>query len=168
MKICVAWFAATMFSVAMVRAHDPGLSGLLLRVNGSELRATLTLARADAEAIAVIDLDRNGQVSTNEFERSRPWLERELGEALIVQLDGVRVKPRGASVRWEPSGEVVFAQTFSLPAGSRLQVSSALMARLPRGHRQYVLMRDATGKPLGDRMLDATNPVFDAELPGSR
>src|SRR5437773_1831150 len=54
-----------------VLAHDPGLSALALRVDKSELIATLTLARADAEALVPLEANRDGRVRQEEFEKSR-------------------------------------------------------------------------------------------------
>src|SRR5262245_23334941 len=55
----------TIFSGGALRAHDPGLSSVDLRLEGSVLKGRLTLARADLGALAAgtaapIDLHRVG------------------------------------------------------------------------------------------------------------
>jgi len=146
------------------RAHDPGLSGLVLQVSNSSLRATMTLACADVGMIASLDADHDGHVTTAEFEVARANLDQVANSALNVSVDGVSATIAGNSVWSEAAGEVQFTQCFKLPEGSRLQVQSVLLDSLPRGHRQYALLRDAEGHPLGDKLLDVSQPLFEAPL----
>jgi len=146
------------------RAHDPGLSGLVLQVSNSNLRATITLACADVGMIAPLDSDHDGHVTTAEFEGARTNLERVANDALKVSVDGMSAMLSGITAWLEESGEVQFTQCFKLPEGSRLQVQSNLLGSLPRGHRQYALLRDAAGNPLGDKILDVNQPLFEAPL----
>src|SRR5690349_5725466 len=164
MKIRLAALLSFLLVGLTARAHDPGLSGLVLQVSNSNLRATMALARADAGMIAPLDADRDGLVTAAELERARPNLEQVANGALKVSVDGMSATLAGSSVRFEESGEVQFAQSFKLPEGARLQVQSSLLGSLPRGHRQYALLRDAEGHPLGDKLLDAGQPLFEAPL----
>ena len=85
-----------LFASSPVLAHDPGLSALALRVDKSELIATLTLARADAEALVPLEANR-GRVHQEEFEKSRPELERVATGGIAVELNGRDVKPAKVS-----------------------------------------------------------------------
>jgi hydrogenase/urease accessory protein HupE len=166
MKLRLVATAFALLTAAGVQAHDPGLSALLLQSSNSVLRATVTLACADAEALVRLDLNRDGTVGPDEFEQARPALEQTAGGALEVSVGGVRAKALGSSVQIDASGEVQLHQSFVLPVGPRLQVRSPLLGSLPRGHRQYAVLRDSDGRPLGDKLLDATQAVFEAPLAG--
>ncbi len=147
-----------------VLAHDPGLSALALRVDKSELIATLTLARADAEALVPLEANRDGRVRQEEFEKSRPELERVATVGIAVELNGRDVKPAKVSAQLDPSDAVQVELSFSMPPGARLAVRSVLLASLPRGHRQYASLRDSQGRVFREKMLDANNAVFEVPL----
>ncbi len=51
--------------------------------------------------------------------------------------------------------------------GTHLSVSSELISRLARGHRQYLTVDDEQNRRLGEQMLDATHHRFDLELTAS-
>jgi hydrogenase/urease accessory protein HupE len=160
--LCVDLFLA---AAGRVCAHDPGLSALSLRLEKDKLEATLTLARADAEALAPLDADHDGKVSQQEFEAIRSRLELIADTALELKLDGTLIPGGPPQAELDPSDAVHFRFVFSGVTGGRFSVRSTILSSLPRGHREYLTLRDARDRLLGDRMLDAKNDSFDVQLP---
>ena len=161
---CLLAVVGVVLATLGAQAHDPGLSALFLQSSNGFLHTTLTLARSDAETLVRFDLVRDGTGAQDEFEKAQPYLEQAAEGALVITVDGVDAKPAGSSRQSDASDEVQLHQSFVLPAGSRFQVRSALLARLPRGHRQFALWRDSDGRPLGDQLLDANHAVFEGQL----
>jgi hydrogenase/urease accessory protein HupE len=56
-----------------------------------------------------------------------------------------------------------FQLSFSDVSQGRLSIHSALLDELPRGHRQFLSVRDETGNLLKEQMLDATNNTLTLE-----
>ncbi len=142
-------------SAALVLVHDPGLSAADLRLEGGRLIAHLSFARLDIERLLPMDADGKGGVSPAELARARGALEALAGEALEVQLDGHGTSAGSASVSIDTADNVHFHLTFAGVGAGTLSVRSTLLGRLPRGHRQYLSLRDADGKLLVEQMLDA-------------
>jgi hydrogenase/urease accessory protein HupE len=46
-----------------------------------------------------------------------------------------------------------------------LTIEALLLDKLPRGHRQFLCLRDHGNQPLGEQMLDAAHATFTARLP---
>lgn len=159
----VLFLSATDF----VEAHDPGLSSLALRLEKGRLSAILSLARADAESLASLDVNRDGKVTSEEFSAARPRLELVSESALEIQLDGKVILGGPAQVDYDPTDAVSFRFDFTEITRGRLLVRSTLLPNLPRGHRQYLTLRDERDQVLGDRMLDIKNDSFQIELSGS-
>lgn len=150
-----------LFSPMVALAHDPGLSALALRIDGSDLIASMTLARVDAEALVALDADHDGCVTPAEFETGRAKLERVAAAALEVNSGGKPVGRDRVTADLDASGAVHLRYRFQALPGGNLKVRSAVLASLPRGHRQYTSIRTAGERLLGDRMLDANNPTFE-------
>lgn len=129
--------AFLLLAAAGVRAHDPGLSSAQFQVGRSEIRATLTLARADVETLGGVK--RLGEV---------------LPESLIIAFGTNRV---GAVVGSVALGEndAVCQLSFPVLPGSVFTVESGLLVLLPRGHRQFVSVRDAAGRVVGEQLFEA-------------
>ena len=137
------------------QAHDPGLSAADIRIEDGQIAAVLTFARADIELLAVLDTDRDGQVTPGEFSTARPALEQVARRALEVRLDGEPGSAEKVAADWDDSNAVHFRLRYPVRPGARLTLRSGLMASLPPGHRQYMAVRDARGNLLSERMLAA-------------
>jgi hydrogenase/urease accessory protein HupE len=143
-----------------VEAHDPGLSAADLRIEDSRVVANLTLARGDVESIVAMDSDRDGEITPAEFENALPELEALASSSLELRVDGRLSSVSGASVRPGESNAIHFHVRFDVGTGSELSVSSLLIGRLARGHRQYLSVVDERGNKLGERILDAGDDLF--------
>jgi len=164
------WQAIRLLLVLMILAtasafaHDPGLSAAEVRLDGNKAIARLTFARGDIEMVAPMDADRDGRVTQPEFESVEGSLESLAKESFALSADGEEASPSAVAVGLDESGAVHFDLEFTLPQGSRLSLRSLLIDKLPRGHRQFLALRDAEGNTLGQRMLDAANDSFECDL----
>ena len=130
------------------RAHDPGLSALDVQVARDRVLVILSLATADAR-IAVAD--------------SGGRLDAFAADAIEIRLDDVRLP---GTVETETGGDTGASVVLVFPpiAGARLTVRSAVPARLARGHRELLTVRDASNQPLAERMLDERANGVDLDL----
>ena len=138
-----------------VLAHDPGLSTGQLRLVRGHLEVELTLAQADVAVLTPLDANADGQVSPDEWTSAQASLNRLAGEALNVQVQNQIVAVSSASARPDPSNNVHFMATFPVPQPGALTCRSDLLFRLPRGHRQFVTVLDASGRIQSETLLSA-------------
>jgi hydrogenase/urease accessory protein HupE len=134
---------------AVVRAHDPGLSALDVRIAAHVVRATLSLAPADARQLA-------GES-----------IEALMRNAVVFEIDGVPlVDPvtRGANTTATDSAVLEFPRL----SGTGLRIRSDVPRRLALGHRQLLTVRAEDGRLLLERMLDARSDPLDIALASSR
>jgi len=151
-------------ATASVFAHDPGLSAAEVKLEGNKAVARLTFARDEIAMIAPMDADRDGRVTQPEFEAVEGSLKSLAKESFALSVAGEEASPAAVAVGLDESGAVHFDLEFHLPPGSKLRLRSLLIDKLPRGHRQFLALRDAEGNTLGQRMLDAANNSFELDL----
>lgn len=150
------WLIALLLllSSAWVYAHPPGLSSVDVSVNASQLNLKVTFALQDIEAFAPMDSDLDAEVSEAEREAAKPAIAKLLADQLRVNVDGQDLAPA------EP-GRVGFDEQnnahveFRYPAEprQRLLVQSMFLERLSEGHQQFLTVKEASGKTLGEKML---------------
>jgi hydrogenase/urease accessory protein HupE len=132
-------------------AHDPGLSSAEVTLGGEKPVARLTFARADIALIAPMDTGPTG-------------LESLARDSFSLIIDGHAVPPLKVAASVDDSGAVHFNLEYPSLQGTRLTLSSLLIAKLPRGHRQFLELRDAGGNAQAQRMLDAADNSFELDL----
>ena len=137
-------FLAAILSGGGLLAHDPGLSSVELRLDGSVLRGTLTLARAD---LAALDM-ASGALSI-----------RSAGSTVLAEV-GPAAESSG--------GAVSYPITIREVSGARFSLRSEVLPRLARGHRQWVSVKDAGGRAIVERLLDARSPEMEIARPADR
>jgi hydrogenase/urease accessory protein HupE len=141
-----------LFATLSSQAHDPGLSSAKLVLKNDTLQATLTFAPGDIEAIC------NG-------EKSKPsQLESLAPQSLDIWFDGVQTIPTKAQARLLPNKDVEFDLLFRVPQAAHVRARSALLDRLPFGHRQYFVLTDAAGTTLAEKLLSGANRDVEATL----
>jgi hydrogenase/urease accessory protein HupE len=150
-------------ATASAFAHDPGLSAADVTFDGNKAVARLTFSRADIATIATIDADGDGQVTQPEFDAARIRLESLAKESFALSA-GEGASPAAVAVSLDDSGAIHFYLEFPPPQGSSLTLRSLLIDKLPRGHRQFLALRDAEGAIQAQRMLDAANDSFELDL----
>lgn len=148
----------------IAHAHDPGLSTADLRMAESKIAVHLTFARRDIETLIPIDADRDGSVTTAEFDAAIPHI-RILASGMIeISIDNQRVAAQLIAVEFDQSDALHFQLNFPGETCSRLSASIPIITKLARGHRQYVSVRDEKKKIVTERILNADNPVFELDL----
>jgi hydrogenase/urease accessory protein HupE len=155
-------------AVAPALAHDPGLSAAEVKFDGNKAVARLTFARGDIAVIAPMDADRDGRITQPEFDAARGRLESLAKESFALSVDGKESSPAAVAVSLDESGAIHFDLEFTPPQGSRITLRSLLIDKLPRGHRQFLALRDANGDIQAQRMLDASDNSFEYDLAALR
>ncbi|MGQ0657769.1 MAG: HupE/UreJ family protein [Chromatiales bacterium] len=145
-------------------AHDPGLSAAELKLGDAELAVHFTFARRDIEAIIPIDADNDGAVSVAEFAAARPYLEKLGNAAIEVSVDEQRLSAEPPAIELDDSDALHFRLGFAQTAGSRIGISVPIVAKLARGHRQYLAVRDGDGQLLADQLLSAAASQLHVDL----
>jgi hydrogenase/urease accessory protein HupE len=151
-------------AAASVFAHDPGLSSAELKLEEKQLTAQLTFAREEIAMLVPLDTDHDGQITRVEFDSALPRLESIARESLIVTLDGSTIEPGEVSAVLGDSNALHFNLSFQALTTGHLQVLTPLLTKLARGHRQFLMIRDETGQPLGEKMLDVNHNSFETDL----
>jgi hydrogenase/urease accessory protein HupE len=151
-------------ATASVFAHDPGLSSARLKLDGNKIAARLTFARAEIAIIVPMDADRDGRITQPEFDAARPRLESLAKESLALSLDGRELAPEAVAVNLDEGDAIHFDLEFPTAQGSRLILRSLLIAKLARGHRQFLSLLDAGENTLSQRMLDAASNSFECDM----
>jgi hydrogenase/urease accessory protein HupE len=158
-------FGVWLFTPSWLEAHDPGLSFVDLRVEDARVLATLTCAYPDIGAIYPMDRDLDGKISPSEVELFRPRVEALTRAALELTQDGEVLSPSEVAVQWEEETRAFFLSiVFPRSPGRKLHLRSAILERLPRGHRQLISVKDANGKALLERVLDVRNDSLEVDL----
>jgi hydrogenase/urease accessory protein HupE len=148
--ICLAALAVPL----TLRAHQPGLSMLAVQVREDGVAVHLTLARADAERLYPLDADRNGTVSSNEFEQARLVLEELSFSTVELTEGGKPLSPGSPTVRLDESDAVHFEFEFAAAGSGELRLRSLILPRLPADHRQYFTAYDQQRALLGAWLLE--------------
>ena len=118
-----------------VLAHDPGLSAAEVRIFPDRIVAEVSFAPADLERIQQVD---------------------NLAEHLIeIKLDQQALKLRSTRVEARDANSVHFILEFPNSPATELHLTAIALEHLPRGHKQFLSVRDPEGKQLAERMLSA-------------
>jgi len=113
-----------------VLAHDPGLSAVEVRILPDRIVAEVSFAR--------VDLDQN---------HGERLLEIKAGEEIL--------KLRHFEVQTPDSTSIHFTLEFPISSATELHLTATALEHLPRGHKQFLSVRDSEGKLLTERMLSA-------------
>jgi hypothetical protein len=132
-------------------AHDPGLSSIVLRPEGTRLTATVRINLADLRPIGADDVAALRALAP---------------AALDLTLDGRRLEAVATEVTIE-DGHALVRIGYPAAGTGRLQARSRWMERLAFGHKQFVRLEGPGGEVLAERLLGAAAPELDATLAGS-
>ena len=160
----VSGFVLILVLTLAVQGHAPGLSAAEVQIGTDALIVNLTFQLSDIERIQQLDADNNGAISTAEFAAARPELEMLARRGFEVWLDGERAEAFETSVDLDQSQAVHFHFNFPPLQARHLELRAGLLASLPRGHKQYLCLRDAGGKVLAERILEASDDRFEITL----
>ena len=117
-----------------VLAHDPGLSAAEVRILPDRILAEVSFAPVDLERLPHDDVAQH---------------------LLVIKCDQETLKLRNFTVQSTDAKSIHFILEFRNSPGTELHLSAIALDHLPRGHKQFLSVRDADGKPLTERMLSA-------------
>lgn len=113
-------------------AHDPGLSAAEVRVLGDRIVAEVSFAPQDLVGIQPLD-----------------------SNLLTIRDDQRVLELRSFSLRSSDPNSVHFLLEFSNSNAVELKISAPVLAKLPRGHKQFCSVYDQDNILLAERMLSA-------------
>ena len=122
-------------------AHDPGLSGVEVRILEDRIVAEVSFAPHDVEGIQQL-------------------------EANLLSIDDgeQKLELRSVSRRWSDQSSVHFLVEFSRAIAAELRISAPLLPQLPRGHKQFCAVYDSENRLLAERMLSAESNELRIDL----
>ena len=150
------WFIITtlacfLLGSSAVRAHDPGLSALDVRVHDDVVSAQLSIAAPDV-ALMTSSHDIDRRLILSELVRDSIRLALD-GVPLPVVVDDVSIEEGAARV------QLSFAMAPSHTRGRRLTIASDVPNRVARGHRELLTV-SAGDRIVTEKLLDSsTGPV---------
>ncbi len=117
-----------------VLAHDPGLSAAEVRILSDRIVAEVSFAPADLERLPREEIAQH---------------------LLVIKRDQEILKLQNFHVQTTDANSIHFILEFPNSPGAELHLSAIALEHLPRGHKQFLSVRDRDGKPLAERMLTA-------------
>ena len=148
-------------------AHDPGLSVATAKLADGKLSIHLALARSDLERLVPLDADHDGRISEAEFQAAMPQLKWKARESFVVTSAGRELRAVEGAIQRDDRDGVHFNMDFPGTTEGQLIIRSGLLDDLPRGHRQFLALRDGQNVVLAEQMLDANNNSFAFQLAAS-
>ena len=155
----VALAACFFLTNRVVRAHDPGLSALDVRVQGRVISAQLSLAAADV-ALIVPDIAADPRLAVAGIARDR----------IRLSVNGVRIPAAVDDVRLdEGAARVQLSCAIPETTGRRLRltIESDVPNQVARGHRQLVVVT-AGDRAVAEALLDGTSRSVTVDLGSDR
>jgi len=119
-----------LLSGGAVLAHDPGLSAVEVRIFPDRIVAEVSFA--------AVDVDSN------------------VAEHLLeIKGDDQSLKLRNFIVQTPDANSIHLILEFPNSSAAELHLSAIALEHLPRGHKQFLSVRDGAGKLLAERMISA-------------
>src|SRR3954447_23828791 len=137
MKVLMPVVLVLLFSITAL-AHDPGLSGAEVQILPDRIVAEVSFAPTDLERLQHLG--------------STDYL---AGHLLVIKRGEEPLKLRNFSFQASDSNSIHFILEFPNPPGAELHLSATALEVLPRGHKQFLSVRDSEGKLLVEQMLSA-------------
>jgi len=160
------WFFLLFFlPISWAYAHPPGLSSVDLTIKADMLDVKVTFALQDIEAFAPMDTDLDAEVSNVERDAAKPRIANLISRQLRINVDGqdiLPVEPEKVSFDDQNNAHVEFY--YQQVPKRQVELQSKFLAMLPDGHQQYVIVKDAEGKTLNEKMLTKKNDQISIAL----
>jgi hydrogenase/urease accessory protein HupE len=154
------WVVFQFLFLSFAQAHDPGLSTATVTVAENEVDLILGLARADALALV-----NPNPKSPADWQKSKTELETAAAADCKLYFQGEQSTPFQVLAELRDQSNIEILLRFRPKAGQDLRFETALLERLPTGHRQFLTVKTSGGEELGQTMLSAKKSFFDVKLP---
>jgi hydrogenase/urease accessory protein HupE len=160
------WSAAglLLLVVAAACAHEPGLSTGHFKVLPERIEAELIFARADIETVLKLDADGDGKVSVFELAAVEAESLKLAQDMLLVRADERALTPAQPGFRLDETNNFHLTATFEVRKPKLLVLTSTLIDKMPRGHRQFVSLNDETNGVLAEVLLSAEQDVIEMDM----
>lgn len=146
-------------------AHPPGLSSADITVKPESVDAKITFAVQDIEAFVPMDGDQDAEVTTAERDAAKPGISTYVANELKFQLDGVETKAIApGTVNFDNQDNATVDLQFAGAPATSIGIESKFLNKLPPGHKQYVTIKDASGRELGKKMLTQQANALEVNL----
>ena len=159
------------YATAVAWAHDPGLSTATVRLFPDKLEAILTFALKDADELAGLDTNNDGQVSVEEFAAAQERLGETVAKAFEVRFDDTLAKATDVRCQLDQNNNVDVYLSVAGRKFSKLAVRSKMIAGFRIDHRQYIMLQNPSGVTMVERLLSANSDTveiqFAAESPAA-
>ncbi len=150
------------------RAHQPGLSTLVVQLRTNTLDADLIVSWQEIDGIVSLDLDQDRQLSDDEFAAAQARLLTLASNAVAFESDGSALVFSRAEAKREDTTGVHFTLRCEFPATRVLLVRSEIIGDFPRGHHQIVTVRGATNETLAEYAMTQDRNLIEVPLtPGA-
>jgi hydrogenase/urease accessory protein HupE len=161
-SICVVF---QFLFLSLAHAHDPGLSTATVTVAESDVDLILGLARADALALVNPNLKSLAMNTPADWQKLKTELETVAATDCRLYFQGKPATPLQVLADRRDQSNIEILLRFRPTAGRDLRFETALLERLPTGHRQFLTVKTTSGEELGETMLSAKKSFFDVKLP---
>jgi hydrogenase/urease accessory protein HupE len=126
-----------------VLAHDPGLSAAEVRILPNRIVAEVSFTPVDLERLQ--HAGSNGYIAEH---------------LLVIKRNQETLKLQNVTVQTTDANSIHFILEFPNPPGAELHLNAIAFEHLPRGHKQFLSVRDSEGKQLAEHMLSAESQDF--------
>lgn len=161
--------AAVLLTATRTSAHDPGLSTVEIRMSAGEIIVSMTFAPRDLSPVFGEAVERDAPhedaSGTHMTGLLREPIEALSRDGVSLENGELRLSPREVSVVAEADGSVTLRIRFGRGPSSTWAMRSTVLARLSRGHRQYVTVHDIDGALVAEALLDAGRDTMEWVLP---
>lgn len=151
-------------AAAIAWAHDPGLSSATMRLFPDKLEAILTFALKDADELAGLDTNNDGQVSAEEYAAAQERLGNTVAEAFEVRFDDTLAKATDVRCQLDQNNNVDVYLSIPGKKFSKLAVRSKMIAGFRLDHRQYFMLQNPSGVTLAERLLSANSDTVEIQV----
>jgi len=156
----------TIWGASCLWAHDPGLSTAHGDIREGKLVMTTGFAPADAAEFLPVSARRDGSWTQEDFEMVHEQL-LAVAPQLWEVREGDRVfSPSEVRVELLPEDNVSFTLVYPEAGRAReLRLRASKVPELPGGHRQFVIISDASGSVITKKLLSAREATLEVSLP---
>lgn len=160
--LLIAWLFGF---VAPVQAHDPGLSRANIKLDDAGISVQMVFAQQDIDHLVVASTDEVRVDSADRFSTVRKRLQSILAAGVEVRDGEGQISPTSVGVVAALSDAVRLNLHYETNS-SAIQIHIPLIARLSRGHRQYLTVQDSSANLRAQHILDAHSPPILLQTPG--
>jgi hydrogenase/urease accessory protein HupE len=149
-----------LLAAGLAKAHEPGLSSADFRATRNGLELVLTFAVGDMDSVFLLDNDADSKVSQLEFSYAKERLAAFAAKVADVMIDGKTLSGSEPAARMDELNNIEFIVRYPEMLGPNFVYRCAAFSQLPRGHRQFATLKDASDKIIAEKLLDAQNDTL--------